>query len=236
MYMPEEAAPIHTIFSRANFFADLTEEDLARIATRFKKRIFKRDTFLFIEGESAKTYYLVAEGQVKILQTSAEGFDVILHILGPGELIGALPTIETATYPASAQTLNEVVAFAIPASDFEEILHDYPAVALNLLKFSARVLQTSLNKIREMATERVERRIARTLARLANQMGRETKEGILIDVPLSRQDLAEMTGTTIFTVSRTLKEWERAGILRAGRQKVIVTDPHRLVSIGEDLP
>lgn len=236
MYMPEEAAPIHTIISRANFFADLTEEDLARIATRFKKRIFKRDTFLFIEGESAKTYYLVAEGQVKILQTSAEGFDVILHILGPGELIGALPTIETATYPASAQTLNEVVAFAIPASDFEEILHDYPAVALNLLKFSARVLQTSLNKIREMATERVERRIARTLARLANQMGRETKEGILIDVPLSRQDLAEMTGTTIFTVSRTLKEWERAGILRAGRQKVIVTDPHRLVSISEDLP
>jgi CRP-like cAMP-binding protein len=234
--MPKEAMPVPAIFSRADFFAGLTEEDLAHIVTRFKKRAFDRDSFLFLEGEQAKTFYLIAEGQVKILQTSAEGFDVIMHILGSGELIGALPTIETGTYPASAQALSEVIAFSIPASDFNEILHAYPAATLNLLRFSARVLQTSLQKIREMSTERVERRIARTLARLANQMGCETKEGILVDAPLTRQDLAEMTGTTIFTVSRTLKEWERDGILHVGRQRVIITDPHRLVSIGEDLP
>ena len=234
--MPEDAAPIHAIFSRADIFAGMKEEDLPSVAARFKKRFFDRDALLFLEGEPAKTYYLLAEGQVKILQTSAEGFDVILHILGPGELIGALPTIEAGTYPASAQALNRVIAFAIASSDFEWMLHEFPAAALNLLRFSSRVLQNSLQKIREMATERVERRIARTLSRLAGQLGRETKEGILIDAPLSRQDLAEMTGTTIFTVSRTLKEWERAGILQARRQKVIITDPHRLVSIGEDLP
>lgn len=234
--MPKETAPYHGVFSQATLFAGLTDEDLTHVAKVFKRRSFGQDAFLFIEGEPAKVFYLVAEGQVKILQTSADGFDVILHILGPGELIGALPTIEMGTYPASAQALSEVVAFAISAYDFKSILQDYPAATLNLLKFSTRVLQSSLEKIREMATERVERRIARTLTRLANQMGRETNEGILIDAPLSRQDLAEMTGTTIFTVSRTLKAWERNGFLRIGRQKVIITDPHCLVSIGEDLP
>ena len=87
-----------------------------------------------------------------------------------------------------------------------------------------------------MATERVEQRIARTLARLANQIGRQTETGILIDAPLTRQDLAEMTGTTLFTVSRTLKAWERDGILEVGREKVTIADPHRLVVLGEDLP
>jgi CRP-like cAMP-binding protein len=97
------------------------------------------------------------------------------------------------------------------------------------------VLQASHEKLREMATERVEQRIARTLARLANQIGKQTEAGILIDAPLTRQDLAEMTGTTVFTVSRTLKSWEREGILQVGREKVTITNPHRLVVLGEDL-
>ncbi len=122
------------------------------------------------------------------------------------------------------------------AEQFQDILEAYPRITKNLLSFATRVVQTSHKKIRELATERVERRIARALSRLASQLGRETEKGILLDFPLSRQDLAEMTGTTLFTVSRTLKEWERQEILLLGRERIVITAPHQLISIGEDLP
>jgi CRP-like cAMP-binding protein len=91
-------------------------------------------------------------------------------------------------------------------------------------------------RFRELATERVAQRIARALLRLVRQAGRRVKNGVLIDMPLSRQDLAEMTGTTLYTVSRTLSEWESRGILESGREKVLVKRPHALVAIAEDLP
>jgi CRP-like cAMP-binding protein len=162
--------------------------------------------------------------------------EVILHMLGPGELVGAFPTLGKGTYPASAQAFTDLVAYSISSEAFDDILENHNVVAVNLLRFSTRVLQASLGKLREMATERVEQRIARTLARLANQIGRQTEAGILIDVPLTRQDLAEMAGTTMFTISRTLKSWEREGILKVSREKVTITDPHRLVVLGEDFP
>ena len=89
------------------------------------------------------------------------------------------------------------------------------------------------NRVVEMSTEQVERRVARALLRLVNQTGRKTREGILIDFPISRQDIAEMTGTTLHTVSRLLSAWEASGIVRSGRQKVTVVEPHRLFLLAE---
>ncbi|GBC80838.1 Global nitrogen regulator [bacterium HR09] len=91
-------------------------------------------------------------------------------------------------------------------------------------------------RILELASERVEQRLARCLTRLARQVGRQVPEGILLDVPLSRQDLASMTGTTLYTVSRILSHWEGQGIVKAGRQKLVILRPHALVAVAEDLP
>jgi CRP-like cAMP-binding protein len=233
--MPEGKRSIPQSFAHAKVFSNLSQEALADILTRFKEREYQRGDILFVEGEPARVYYIVGEGQVKVFQSSADGFEVILHMLGPGELVGAFPTLGEGTYPASAQAFTDLVAYSISSEAFDAIIDRYHIVAANMLRFSTRVLQASLEKLREMATERVEQRIARTLARLANQVGRQTEAGILIDVPITRQDLAEMTGTTLFTVSRTLKAWEREGILKVGREKVTITDPHRLVIFGEDL-
>jgi CRP-like cAMP-binding protein len=234
--MPEDPISVPHAFSHAKVFSNLSQEALADIAERFKAHEYQRGDILFLEGEPARVYFIVGEGQVKVFQSSADGFEVILHMLGPGELVGAFPTLGEGTYPASAQAFTDLVVYSISSEAFDDILKDHPIIAVNLLRFATRVLQASHEKLREMATERVEQRIARTLARLANQIGRQTEAGIIIDVPLTRQDLAEMTGTTLFTVSRTLKEWERQGILNVGREKVTITDPHRLVLFGEDLP
>jgi CRP-like cAMP-binding protein len=222
--------------ARARILAGIHPAEVHDILSRFHLRRFDRETRLVHEGDPADTYYLLVEGQVKILQTSAEGFEVILHILGPGDLVGALPNLTDGTYPASAVALSNVVAYAIASQAFDALLEEHTRLAVNLLRFAAERLRASHARLREMATERVERRIARTLGRLASQIGRRTPEGITLGTPLSRQDLAEMCGTTLFTVSRTLKQWERDGILRAGREQVTILDTHALVAIGEDLP
>lgn len=230
------AAQVHPAFAQAKVLAGLDPGALEEVASRFQPRRYARDAFLFHEDEPAVTYYIVGEGQVKILQTSAEGLEVILHVLGPGDMLGALPTLGEGTYPATAQAMTDVLAFAIAAREFEALMERHPRIAINLLRFAAGVIQAAHRRLREMATERVERRIARTLSRLAAQMGERTPEGIRINAPLSRQDLAEMTGTTLFTVSRTLKAWERQGLLRARREEVVILDPHGLIALAEDLP
>jgi CRP-like cAMP-binding protein len=234
--MPKEQDRLHPAFRQAHIFEGLAAAEVEMVSARFQQRAFDDDTFLFHEDEPASVFYLLLEGQVKILQTSAEGFEVILHILGPGDIIGALPTIGAGTYPASALTLGPVQVALTTADEFQGALERHPLITKNLLRFATRVVQNSHNKIRELATERVERRIARALSRLSGQLGHQTEEGILLDFPISRQDLAEMTGTTVFTVSRTLKEWERRGVLHLGRERIIIALPHELIAIGEDLP
>jgi len=234
--MPKEHERLHSALRQAKIFTALNDSDVGELSRYFHLRELEDNSFLVHEGEPAKTFFILIEGQVKIMQTSAEGFEVILHILGPGDIIGALPAIGEGTYPASALTIGAAVVATIAAAEFNLLLDRFPQLTKNLLRFATRVVQSSHRKIRELATERVEHRIARALCRLADQLGREVEAGILLDFPITRQDLAELTGTTVFTVSRILNEWERQGVLALGRERIVIVSPHRLVEIGEDLP
>ncbi len=119
---------------------------------------------------------------------------------------------------------------------FEEILQRHPRVAINLLHFAAAKLRAVHDRLRELATERAERRVARTVSRLAAQIGRRIEAGVLLDAPLTRQALAELSGTSLFTVSRTLKEWERQGLILAGRERVVIVNTHAMATLADDLP
>ena len=224
------------IFKRAELFAGLPEDELGQVGRFFKSAQFEQDETIFLEGEPADSFHLVASGKVKVVQTSAEGLEVILHIFDPGGVLGALPAVGNDTYPASAVTLEPVETYFINHEDFEQLMEQHPRVARNLLGFATRMLQAAHRRLRELSTEKVERRIARTLVRLTTQLGEEKGDSLLIDAPLSRQDLADMSGTTLYTVSRTLKEWERAGILVARRKQVEILRAHKLIAIAEDLP
>ena len=226
---------LHPVFQQASVLQGLEEEARRTIASAFRAFHYDEGTTLFLEGEPARVFYLIGEGRVKVLQTSPEGHQVILHMLGPGQLVGALPTLEEGNYPATAVTMEKSLLFSIAAKDFEAILEEYPQVTRNLLRFATQKLHETHAKLREMATERVEQRIARLLCRLVGQVGVAVEGGILLDLPLTRQDLAEMTGTTLYTVSRTLKNWERRGLLRSQRTRVIIINQHALALLAEDL-
>ena len=232
----DQISQLPDAFHKAELFRGVPENDLTDIARHFKRTKYDENETILLQGAPAEAFYLVAEGKVKVVQTSVEGLEVLLHVFEPGGVIGALPTVGEDTYPATAVALEPVTLYFITAEDFDELLLQHSRVSRNLLKFATRMLQSAHRRLREMATERVERRIARTLARLAQQLG-EAEEGMIkIDAPLSRQDLADMSGTTLYTVSRTLKAWERQGIVQAQRKQIDILRPHELITIGEDLP
>jgi CRP-like cAMP-binding protein len=138
-------------------------------------------------------------------------------------------------YPVTATAVNQVSLLSWEDQKMLELMHQYPQLAINSLSILATRIQEFQDRFREIATERVERRIARALLRLASQTGRKLEHGILIDISLTRQDLAEMTGTTLYTVSRTLSQWEKDGLVSSQREQVTILSPHKLVVLAEDM-
>jgi len=115
------------------------------------------------------------------------------------------------------------------------LMETYPRLAINAVRFVAARLHELQVQYRQLATEKVERRVARALLRLGEQAGRRTEGGVLIDLPLSREDIAQMTGTTLYTVSRIISRFEADGLVEAGRQHIVIRDVQALTSIADDL-
>jgi CRP-like cAMP-binding protein len=191
---------------------------------------------VFEAGEEATTLYLLVSGRVKLVRGNADGQEVIVRIVGPGELLGGVAALAAARYPATAEVIEDAELVAWDREALEPALARHPELVTAILGVVARRMGDVQEQLQELATERVARRVARALLRLARQHGRKTAEGVRIDFPLSRQSLAELTGTTLFTVSRLLSGWESEGTVRVGREEVTILAPHALVRIAEDLP
>jgi CRP-like cAMP-binding protein len=140
------------------------------------------------------------------------------------------------TYPATANAVVDSVSLVWPTAIWPRLSLAYPSLVTNTLRTVGSRLQDAHTRVVEMSTEQVERRIAHALLRLAEQSGRSVNGGILIDFPISRQDVAEMTGATLHTVSRVLSAWEEKGLVESGRQKITLTDPDRLSRLAEGSP
>lgn len=217
-------------------FEGLPEEGLDRaIALSRHERRAKGET-LFEQGAPAETFHLVLAGRLKVSQTTPEGQRVIVRHLGPRDIAGCVAVCGGMPYPATAEAVEDTWLLSWSRPRIAELAERHPGIAMTAMRIMGGRMTELQARVREMQTERVERRLAHALGRLVVQAGRRTAEGVEIDFPLTRQDLAEMTGTTLHTVSRTFSEWEAAGIVAGRRQKVVILAPHALVSIAEDLP
>ena len=222
--------------AEVRLFERLPKTTLLEIAGHFRPRHLERAEAAFIEGEPANALSLLAEGRVKVVRQTEEGREIILRMIGPGDIFGGAGGWGEAVYPASAFALESSVVLRMPAQDFTALIGGYPEFALAVVHELGARLREAEARIRDLQTERVERRIARVLLRLANKTGVKTASGIELGVPLSRQDLAELAGTTLSTASRTLSAWDQQGIVVAGRERVTIVLAHILVAIAEDLP
>ena len=191
---------------------------------------------LFEQGGPPEAFHLILAGRLKVSQTTPEGQHVIIRYLGPREIAGCVAVCGGMPYPATAEAVEDTWLLGWTRPRIAELAERHPGIAMATMRIMGSRMSELQARLREMQTEQVERRIAHALGRLVVQAGRRTAEGIEIDFPISRQDLAEMTGTTLHTVSRTLSKWESEGLVAGGRQRIVILRPHALVSIAEDLP
>src|SRR6266545_2202430 len=226
-----------TDLRHVNVFRDAADEDLKLFVERGVLRSIEDGEFFFFQGDPATYFYVLITGRAKLLQTNPAGQQVNLRTLNEWQMFGALGAVrEDATYPATAQALEPSTALAIESSFLKEMMQTRPHLNINLMQLMTGYIMEMQERYRELATERVERRIALTILRLAGQIGKRTdNDGVKVELPLSRQDMAEASGTTIFTVSRVLAAWERRGLVEAGRERAVISNPHGLVQISEGL-
>jgi CRP-like cAMP-binding protein len=222
---------------RVNVLKDATDEDLKLFAERGILRSIEEGEFFFFQGDPATYFYILTKGRAKLLQTNPAGQQVNLRTINEWQIFGALGAVrDNAVYPATAQALAPSTALAVESSFLKEMMKTRPYLSQSLMQLMTGYIMEMQERYRELATEKVERRIALTVLRLAAQVGKRTdSKEIMVELPLSRQDVAEASGTTIFTVSRVLADWERRGLVEAGRERVVIRNPHGLVQISEGL-
>jgi len=214
--------------------SSLSQSDWEKIKHLFVEKRFGKDDYIFFEGDPFSWLGVVLEGRVKMIKHSENGKDVVLDLIAPGEMLGELAAFNGEPYPATAQAMEPTVVASIHRDDYLRLLKQYPALALRVIEELGRRLREAQEMIKSMAVERVERRIARILLKLAAATGSSSEGGIVIELPLTRQDIAEMVGTTVETAIRTMSKFRKKGLVQTKRGRVVILDPHQLVRIAEE--
>lgn len=222
---PESQAPL------SQLFVDIPQADYTKILSFGRSVKIARRQTMFFAGDAVKEVLLLTEGCMKITLLSETGGAVILRLVGPGEVIGSVGHTEQATHSSSAEALASSRVVVWNGATFERLLMEYPTLRRNTLHIMERRLATLEARFREVSTQQVAQRVARQLIRLLPQVGQEINGAI--EVKLSREDLAQMTGTTLFTVSRLLSTWEQQGLVTLRRLTVVVSNPMGLLSLCE---
>jgi CRP-like cAMP-binding protein len=221
-------------------FSPLSKEERRKVEERLVRRAFERDQYLFFEGDPAEWLVFVAEGRVKMIKHSESGRETILATFGPGQIVGEVGVLVGEVYPATAQALDATITLGLRRAEYIELVHGHPELAWALIEELGRRLQRAHETIRSLAVEKVERRVARVLLRMANTAGERLEEpgtpgAVLITVPLSRQDIADMAGTVIETAIRAMSRFHKQGMIETREGRIVLLRPHQLVAIAEEL-
>ncbi len=213
-------------------FLSLTRLQIREILDAAQTARYEAGQSVFSEGTEVDRFFLLLDGHVRVQRTTAQGDQIILLHIAPGQLFGIGAALGHKTYPATAMAADECVALAWPNRLWPEFIARYDGFATRTYAAVGERLADMQAVIVEMATKQVEQRIAAALLRLISQMGRKVDHGIEIDFPITRQNISDMTGSTLHTVSRLLSAWEKEGIVASERKKITVTAPHRLVMLS----
>lgn len=214
-------------------FAGLSERDWEKIVGLFSERQYQKDDYIFLEGEAPEALFFVKTGKVKVLRHSTDGKDVVLRVTGPGQMLGAVATFDGGGYAGTAQAIEECTLLLLARNDCLTLVSRYPVFALAVINDMGNRLRSSAEQIRSLAVERVEQRIARVLLKLGASAGSDLPEGRVIEMPLTRQDVADMTGTTVETAIRVMSKFRRNDLIRSRRGKVVLVDLDALQDIAE---
>jgi CRP-like cAMP-binding protein len=214
-------------------FHDLSDEITTLLLSAATVRQTSAGTVLFHQGDAPEQLLQVVSGLVRMTQISGEGTQTTLRIMRSGDLLGCVAVLQQFPYPATATALDDVTVLSWRASQFLGLIKQHQAIMDNTLRIVGTRTKDMVQRVGDMSGKSVERRIAAALLRLAAQAGTKAEDGIQIQFPVTRDDLAEMAGLTYFTISRTLSLWQKQGLVKSRRQRMTVLDPNRLAEIAD---
>jgi len=201
------APPIAEFLTRTAVFASLPARAVQALAAVAREEQYRARDYVFMEGDPARWFCLVKNGHVKIVRHARTGRDVVLELLGAGEMFGGVAVIERRPYPASAQATEPSVVVKIPQEAIVALADREPSIIREIALMIGRRLRGAHDSVRSLAADPVEARLAAALVRLADREGRRSAAGIALPFPLTRQSLADMTGTTVETTIRIVSRW-----------------------------
>jgi CRP-like cAMP-binding protein len=211
----------------------LSDSEQRTLVSAAQPRLLKPRDLLGTQGEPAELFALVQIGHLKLSQINQAGAETLVRFVGPGDCYGAIALVSGSRYPVSAIAVEPSRALVWPRPVILELADRIPRLRANMFEEVTRRMAGVLAAAQELATERVPPRLAKALLRVAEHGGIAEAEGLRIVHPLTRQELAELTGTTLFTVSRLMSKWESQGLLKTGRGAVTILDPEGLRLAGE---
>ena len=232
-YYPRVAGQEVGAFLRESpMFARLPANEVRAVEAVAREAAYRARGYVFMEGEPALWFCIVKSGRVKILKHSRTGKDVVLELLGPGEPFGGVAVIERRTYPASAQAIEPSVIVKIPQDPLVALAERYPAIIKEMALMIGRRLRDAHASVKSLAVDPVEARLAATLLRLARE-GTKVKQGTAVPFHLTRQSLADMTGTTVETTIRVVGRWLKDGLLQDEEGHFVLKDVDALTALAE---
>jgi len=222
-----------SLISDLPVFEGLSAEALDDILKRAHARHYTKGTAVFSQNEAAHSFFLLLHGRLRVTQVTPHGEQIVVRFVSPGDLFGVAMALGRKDYPGTATAIVDSLALLWPSAAWPEMIGRHPALASNAMRVIGGRLQDAHQRLREISTEDVERRVAHAVLKLADEDEATSPGGTTIDFPLSRQDIAEMTATTLHTVSRIVSAWEAAGVIEGGRQRIAIRDRSRLQIIAD---
>ena len=210
------------------FFQELSAQELEEVNELFSASHFSKGQYIYYEGDKASFLRVVVDGNVKLLQKTDEGREVLIDMLQAGEYFGSLSAMGEDTYTETAVAQTSCCVLAMGLQDLKKVIDQYSSVAASLLEITSQRLNSTRNRVAQITTMPVERRIAHILQELAAKFGERKNFGLLIQLPLSRQEVADMTGTSAETASRIMSKLQDEQIITTGRQWVAITGQEKL--------
>ena len=221
-----------SMLAGAEMFETLSEPACAAAAQAGQVRPVVAGRVIFSQGDPGSGCHVLLDGRVKIVQSRPDGVQAIIRFVGPGEMFGTVAAMMGRPYPADAVAVTDGLEIVWTAGAMRRLMHAYPEIALGSMAAAGQRLMELQGRIGQLSGERVEQRLAHALIELLEKAGKPVVQGVDIDFPITRQDLAELTGSTLHTVSRTLAAWEDAQIVESARRHITVRRPEMLRTIA----
>jgi CRP-like cAMP-binding protein len=217
---------------KIELFKNLSDEELRELEPYLVAGKYAKKEDIFSEGDQPEWFYLVSKGKVKITKISHEGKEIILEIISPTDIFGGVAVIRGFPYPANAVAMEDTEVLKIYRRNLMRLVDRFPNLMYCIALQLGDRMKSSYDSLKNIALERVEARIAALLLKLANKVGIETKEGLMIDMRLTKQDIADMVGTTVETSIRTFSKFKKEGLLSDSDGKIVIKDAKKLVALS----